>query len=273
MNSPPKERAAVLGPPIEETDYTNLSLPKHGASSRFMATRRRPTSTRVRSHRTSASLGSLRAPYRGCAPQIGERQMNSDIALAKQRLPLPALMRRLGVGDHAKKSARVSVSRRQTQFFSVWQNDDGWTFKCHAGCGAGDEINFLELHEKLSRRDAVKRFLELADLNGFAPYVPAPNETNQALGGFDWQACVGAFTHKHLQHLAKWRGFNPGLCSWLKQNGFVGLHNGCIAFPVPDASGNVVAAHYRLRGDDNEWRYYPNGIKTRPLVIGEISRR
>jgi len=33
-------------------------------------------------------------------------------------------------------------------------------------------------------------------------------------------------------------------------------------------TGNVVAAHYRLR--DGSWRYYPQGAKVRPLVIGEL---
>jgi hypothetical protein len=46
------------------------------------------------------------------------------------------------------------------------------------------------------------------------------------------------------------------------------LHKGCVAFPVRDAGGNVVAAHYRQK--DGSWRYYPQGVKTRPLVIGEL---
>jgi Protein of unknown function (DUF3631) len=37
---------------------------------------------------------------------------------------------------------------------------------------------------------------------------------------------------------------------------------------VHDRAGNVVACHYRLK--DGSWRYYPEGVKTRPLVIGEL---
>src|SRR4029453_704227 len=70
--------------------------------------------------------------------------------------------------------------------------------------------------------------------------------------------------------LAKWRGYLIEFCSWLKNEGLIGLHAGCIAFPVHDEAGRVVAAHYRLRGDKNDWRYYPTGTKTRPLVIGEL---
>jgi Protein of unknown function (DUF3987)/CHC2 zinc finger len=196
--------------------------------------------------------------------------MSGDILEAKLTLPLPALLHRLGLTEHAKKSARCPFHDDKHNSFSVWQNGDGWAFKCHAGCGAGDEINFLELHEKLSRRDAVKRFLELAGVNGFAPYVPSPNEINQARSAFDWRVCVNASTDKHLEQLAKWRGYSIEFCSWLKNEGLIGLHAGCIAFPVHDEAGRVVAAHYRLRGDKNDWRYYPTGTKTRPLVIGDL---
>jgi len=57
---------------------------------------------------------------------------------AKRRLPLPALMHRLGLGDHAKKSARCPLHDDQHNSFSVWQEDGIWFWKCHAGCGGGD---------------------------------------------------------------------------------------------------------------------------------------
>jgi len=196
--------------------------------------------------------------------------VSGSIQEAKRKLSLPALMHQLGLGKYAKKSACCPFHDDKHNSFSIWQNGDGWAFKCHAGCGAGDEINFLELHEKLSRRDAVKRFLELADVNGSAPYVPPPNDMKQARSAFDWHACVSAFTDKHLERLAKWRGYSSEFCSWLKQDALIGLHEGCIAFPVHAEAGHVVGAHYRLRGDDNDWRYYPNGVKARPLVIGEL---
>ena len=87
---------------------------------------------------------------------------------------------------------------------------------------------------------------------------------------FDWRTCVSAFTDKHVERLAKWRGYSIEFCSWLKNEDLIGLHEGYIAFPVHDQAGRVVAAHYRRRGDHNDWRYYPNGTKTRPLVVGEL---
>jgi AAA domain len=84
----------------------------------------------------------------------------------------------------------------------------------------------------------------------------------------DWQRCVDAFTEKHLERLAEWRGYSGEICSWLKESRLVGLHDNCIAFPVHDRAGKVVAVHYRLK--DGSWRYYPQGAKVRPLVIGEL---
>jgi hypothetical protein len=84
----------------------------------------------------------------------------------------------------------------------------------------------------------------------------------------DWGACVEAFKDKHVEQLANWRGYSIEFCRWLKENRLVGLYDGCIAFPVHDRAGNVVAAHYRLK--DGSWRYYPQGAKVRPLVIGEL---
>ena len=89
--------------------------------------------------------------------------MNRDIAEAKRRLPLPALMHRLGLGAHAKKSAKCPFHDDQQNSFSVWQRQDGSPrFKCHAGCGEGDEITFLELHHRISNTEATKLFLEMA---------------------------------------------------------------------------------------------------------------
>jgi len=92
-----------------------------------------------------------------------------DISEARQRLPLPALLHRLGLGDCAKKSARCPFHDDQHNSFSVWRTANGrWLFNCFVGCGEGDEINFLELRHGISRSDAVKLYLEMAGI------VPQP---------------------------------------------------------------------------------------------------
>ena len=137
-----------------------------------------------------------------------------------------------------------------------------WFWKCHAGCGDGDEVTFLEKLKSISNSEAIKLLKEMAGVS--AP----PSKPRSSASPPDWRACVEAFTDKHLERLADWRGFSGEFCSWLKQNGLVGLYEKCIAFPVHDSAGNVAAIHYRLR--DGSWRYYPQGVKVRPLVIGEL---
>jgi AAA domain-containing protein len=122
--------------------------------------------------------------------------------------------------------------------------------KCHAGCSTDDVIAALGL----TRRDLF-------------PATSQRQSGNGARSTLNWRECVEAFTDKHFERLAKWRGYSIEFCSWLKENGLVGLYDGCIAFPVHDRAGNVVAVHYRLK--NGSWRYHPQGAKVRPLVTGE----
>ncbi|CEF49196.1 unnamed protein product [uncultured bacterium] len=197
--------------------------------------------------------------------------MSDHIAGAKQRLPLPALMHQLGLGNHAKKSAKCPFHEDQRNSFSVHKNGSGeFRFKCFAGCGEGDEITFLEKHKGISNKEATKLFLEMAGVNGATPTPRKATSasTSKPAAPLDWRACVKAFSEKHLERLAKWRGYSIELCVWLKEAALVGLYDECIAFPVHDRAGNVIAAHYHLK--DGSWRYAPQGAKVRPLVIGKL---
>src|SRR5690242_19728137 len=124
--------------------------------------------------------------------------------MAKQQFPLPDLLGSLGLGDHAKKSAQCPFHDDKHNSFSVWQQGGVWRWKCHAGCGCGDEIKFLELHEKLSLSDATKRFLELARVHQGDLALPsvAATVTHHQTITFNWNSCVDAFTGKHVKWLA-----------------------------------------------------------------------
>jgi AAA domain/CHC2 zinc finger len=204
--------------------------------------------------------------------------MSSDTQAAKQRLPLPALMYRLGLGEHAKKSARCPFHDDEHNSFSMWQKDGAWFWKCHAGCGAGDEINFFEKHKAISRGDAIKLFLEMAGCARSAQTLQRTSSNGQTTRAlFNWRACVSAldppvdddpldYGNPHLVRLGNERGFSRAFCSWLREKYFVGLFEGCLAFPVKN-NGTIVGTHYKVLGD---WRYHPRGIKTAPLIIGQL---
>jgi len=87
------------------------------------------------------------------------------IAEAKPRLPLPKLIRQLGYDEkHIGKTSQSPFHSDEHPSFSVFQGKDGfWHYKCFVcdSCG-GDEIAFLVKHFNASRREAIRRYLEMA---------------------------------------------------------------------------------------------------------------
>jgi hypothetical protein len=101
----------------------------------------------------------------------GIADLRQKIDEAKGRLPLPELLAQLGLGAHAKTSARCLWHDDQHPSFSVFKGKDGfWHYKCFVCDGqGGDEITFLVKHLGITRREAIKRYLEMA---GFPPSAP-----------------------------------------------------------------------------------------------------
>ena len=196
--------------------------------------------------------------------------MNQDLlAEAKRRLPLSALMAQLGFGDHAKKSARCPFHEDSSASFSVYLGDDGQErWKCHAGCGQGDAIDFLAKHHGLSNAAACREYIHLA---GVTPPPPDFKPSQSAQPPLHWQSCVAALTPEHRAKLAEWRGYAPKFVEWLHAENLIGLFEGeRIAFPVHAAQCNVLGCHYRLK-EDGSWRYHPTGTRTAPFIIGDIA--
>jgi len=101
----------------------------------------------------------------------------------RRRLPMPELMAKLGLAEHAKKSARCPLPGHDDRHpsFSVFKGKDGfWFWKCHAGCGEGDEILFLSKLKGLSLTDAISLYLDMADFPSSRPpkshEYPEPRE-------------------------------------------------------------------------------------------------
>jgi hypothetical protein len=107
----------------------------------------------------------------------------AKIAEAKRRLPLPELMAREGLSEHAKKSARCPFPGHEDRrpSFSVFKGEDGfWHWKCFTGCGDGDEIMFLRKLKGLPMPGAMNLYLDMA---GFPPSRrPKSHECRKSLG-------------------------------------------------------------------------------------------
>src|SRR5262245_15817140 len=94
----------------------------------------------------------------------------NELAEAKRALPLPLLMHQLGLGEHAKRSARCPFHDDKHRSFSVWHSKAGrWFWKCHAGCGEGDEITFLEKLKMISNSGAIREYKKMAGVAGLKP--------------------------------------------------------------------------------------------------------
>jgi DNA primase len=93
--------------------------------------------------------------------------LRQRIDAAKARLPLPDLMELLGDGDSAARSALCPFHYDEHPSFSVFETDNGrWRWNCFAGCGAGDEIDYLVLREELTKAEAIEEYLRLAEEHG-----------------------------------------------------------------------------------------------------------
>ena len=90
---------------------------------------------------------------------------------ARERLPLPALMAKIGDGAFAKASTNCPFCERRNKF-GIFQNQNGrHNFKCHhTGCVANNpeygrnEIGYLALRKSLPLKEAAVEYLRLADL-------------------------------------------------------------------------------------------------------------
>ena len=103
----------------------------------------------------------------------GHGDLRRKIDEARRRLPLLELLARLGLGAHAKKCACCPLPGHDDKHpsFSVFKGRDGfWHYNCFVcDMQGGDEIAFLAKHFNISRREAIKRYL---DMTGFPAKRP-----------------------------------------------------------------------------------------------------
>jgi CHC2 zinc finger len=97
-------------------------------------------------------------------------ELRAKIDEARRLLPMPSLLRRLGYDEkHIGKTALCPFHSDEHPSFSVFEGEAGWQHKCFVGCSSGDEIAFLAKHFRISRREAINRYLEMADFPAQCP--------------------------------------------------------------------------------------------------------
>ena len=230
---------------------------------------------------------------------------------AKQRLPLPALMDQLGLGNHAKKSARCPFHEDRNKSFSVFQRAGEWAWNCFGGCGGGDEPAFIAKLEGIENDAACRRFIEIAGVRGdsgriasaaYAPRMekkkseshatriaPVPVEVSDA-----WREGVD-YVQSHpdaAARLAAFRGWPEEFAQYLIDWGGISLplyrNERGIAFQVVAPEGQrgsmttrPIGYHIRVKGETGEkssWRFFPNeqahghGIPALPYFLGDFEQ-
>src|SRR5215469_8097349 len=108
--------------------------------------------------------------------RAGNSDLREKIDEAKRLLPMPKVLEKLELGAHAKKSTHCPFHEDEHNSFSVFHGNDGkgWQWKCHSGCGYGDEIALLMKVNGINRREAITLYLEMA---GFLPSAPRSRES------------------------------------------------------------------------------------------------
>jgi hypothetical protein len=106
-----------------------------------------------------------------------------------------------GSGDSYK--AICSAHEDRNPSLSIRKGRNGCTLiKCHAGC----ELEAVLAAVGLKKRDLFDDSLRLPAASVAPKTAPAKEKAPPA---FDWHKCVDAMTDKHVQQIAKWRGYSP----------------------------------------------------------------
>ena len=183
----------------------------------------------------------------------------------KSSLPMPDLLRSMGLGAYAKKLCCAPLRKDNNPRWGIYQDDKGWHWKDFGTGQGGDELDFLQAFHKCDQREAIAKYEAAAHLQpvaaaGFTMEIgkPAPSPA-------EWQQAVIALAQRPevLAHLAKWRGYSKTLIAGLGENGLVGLVGKQIAFPIYNEGGAYQGMHLRT---ESGWRITGGG--SQPWAIG-----
>ena len=92
-------------------------------------------------------------------------QLSDQVKEAKQRLPLPSLLKQVGLGEHAKASCCSPLREDNNPSWGIFEEDGLWYWKDHGTGVSGDEVTFIERLYGCTRADAMRRFCEMAGVD------------------------------------------------------------------------------------------------------------
>lgn len=181
----------------------------------------------------------------------------------KARLPLPDLLRAMGLGKYAVKLCCSPLRKDKNPSWGIYQDENGWHWKDFATGDGGDELDFLQALHRCDVKEAMAKYRNLVGL----PTASAP--TTVSLGQIpdagEWRQAVErlAGNPEALANLANWRGYSKTLLVGLIEHGLAGLVGEAIAFPIYNEGGAYQGMHLRTEAG---WRITGGG--NQPWLIG-----
>jgi hypothetical protein len=181
------------------------------------------------------------------APTGSPEANHNEIDTLKSRLPLPDLMKKLGLGEYAKPSCKSPFRQDQNPSWGIFERDGRWYWKDLGTNESGDEINFLArylgLKEDFDFAVLVHIYKHFAD--GLVPKERTVSTTTRKPNreGF------GKGAAEQLARLSGLRGIRVDALELAQERGFLvfGLWRGYEVFGLTDASGRILEVR-RLDG-------------------------
>ena len=186
-----------------------------------------------------------------------------NIEEARQRLPLPDLMAKLGLGDHAKSKAKSPFRDEKNASFGIYNTNGRWRWKDHGTGEGGDEIDFLAKLENKSNHDAMLAYAELTGMpiQNNRPEPARFKIKTSTPTTSDWSKYKAAATDEFLHKLAEQRGVSFNIMKTARDNDILGASGDQPAFKSGDG------AHVKCAGGG--WRFEPKGTQNLPLIFGD----
>jgi hypothetical protein len=202
-----------------------------------------------------------------------------DLAQVRNALPMPELMDKLGLAEHAKPNARCPWHDDKNPSFGIFQKEGRWWFKCHSKCGSGDEVDLIQKVLAISDKGAaIRQYASLAGVsNGSNEKQIKAVTRGEIMSVFPNSKVVTnenklppllvpkikaeLLTGKERGQVSVWRGYRRDFVEELAKQRVLVSYDRHIAFPVKGG--------YHFRKKDGTWRYSP-GAKAELFMLGKI---
>ena len=173
-----------------------------------------------------------------------------DVAVLKEKCPLPDLLRRVGLGKFAKSSCPSPFRSDSSPSWGIFQRDGHWYFKDFATDERGDEISVLARHLKLDERKdfkaIIEQYQEIVSRDSTSPtalpdYVQPPQASETAVEKPN-SSLFSPGTAEQLTRLSASRGISMEGLQWAQDRGVLvfGRWHGGEVYGVKDSSGRVM---------------------------------